>query len=67
MKNGIKARPYTHKQLAAMYGVSWVTFQNWMKLIEKKIGKKIGHFYTTKQVVAIFSNLGLPEVDYFEP
>lgn len=24
-------KPLTHKQLAQMYGVSWITFQNWIK------------------------------------
>lgn len=33
-------RPLTHKQLAKMYGVSWLTFQNWIKKVEREVGKK---------------------------
>ena len=35
----------THKQLAQMYGVSWLTFQNWIKKVEHEVGRKTGHFY----------------------
>ncbi len=29
-------RPYTHKELAQLYNVSWLTFQRWIK----KTGKR---------------------------
>jgi len=54
-------RPLTHKQLAQMYGVSWLTFQNWIKKVESEIGKKTGHFYHIHQVKKIFQIFGLPK------
>lgn len=51
----------THKQLAQMYGVSWVTFQNWIKKVEHEIGKKTGHFYHIHQVKKIFQLFGIPK------
>lgn len=63
----IKIRPYTHKELAAMYRVSWLTFQKWIKLNIKKIGKKCGHFYNAKQVRIIFECFGPPEMEIEYP
>lgn len=51
----------THKQLAQMYGVSWLTFQNWIKKVESEVGKKTGHFYHIHQVKKIFQIFGLPK------
>ena len=51
----------THKQLAEMYGVSWLTFQNWIKKVEKEVGKKTGHFYHVPQVRKIFQLFGIPQ------
>lgn len=51
----------THKQLAQMYGVSWLTFQNWIKKVEHEVGKKTGHFYHIHQVKKIFQLFGLPK------
>jgi len=51
----------THKQLAQMYGVSWLTFQNWIKKVEHEVGKKTGHFYHVHQVKKIFQIFGLPK------
>ncbi len=54
-------KAFTHKQLAQMYGVSWLTFQNWMKKVENEVGKKTGHFYHVHQVKKIFQIFGLPK------
>jgi len=54
-------RPLTHKQLAEMYGVIWLTFQNWIKKVEKEVGKKTGHFYHVPQVCKIFQLFGIPK------
>jgi hypothetical protein len=51
----------THKELAEMYGVSWLTFQNWIKKVEKEVGKKTGHFYHVPQVRKIFQLFGIPK------
>ena len=54
-------KPLTHKQLAQMYGVSWITFQNWIKRVEPEVGKKTGHFYHVPQVRTIFKLFGIPQ------
>lgn len=54
-------RAYTHKELAQMYNVCWLTFQRWVKPEEAKIGKKVGHFYRIKQVLEIFRIYGIPK------
>lgn len=54
-------RPLTHKQLALMYDVSWLTFQNWIKRVENEVGKKTGHFYHVHQVRKIFQLFGMPK------
>ena len=55
-------RPYTHKELAAFYGVSRKTFLKWLKPFQKSIGQRNGHFYSTLQVEIIFRKLGRPSV-----
>ncbi len=54
-------RSYSHKELAALYRVSWPTFQVWLKPFSDYIGKKVGYFYTIKQVEKIFESLGHPD------
>jgi hypothetical protein len=54
-------RPYTHKELALLYNVSWLTFQRWVKKKEQEIGKKEGHFYHIHQVLKIFKIFGIPK------
>jgi hypothetical protein len=62
-QNEIAIKPYTHKELAVLYGVSWLTFQKWLKPFEAVIGMKNGHFYNTRQVEIIFEKLGFPSVN----
>ena len=54
-------RPYTHKELAQLYSVCWLTFQRWVKKREQEIGKKHGHFYHIGQVLKIFRIYGIPK------
>lgn len=61
MASFINIQPYTHKQLATMYEVSWKTLKRWLRPFEPEIGKKNGHFYTSRQVELIFNKLGLPK------
>lgn len=56
----IEIKPYTNKQLAALYGVSANTFSKWLQKHQKDIGKKLGHFFTIPQVKIIFDKLGYP-------
>ena len=53
---------YTHKELAALYNVSWPTLQRWLQPYAEVIGPKQGHFYNAKQVQGIFETLGRPQV-----
>lgn len=64
--NGVVIRPYTHKELAVLYRVSWLTFKKWLKPFESEIGNKTGHFYSSRQVEVIFEKLGLPCVEIGE-
>jgi hypothetical protein len=59
-RSTIEVRAYTSKQLACLYDVSTNTLGKWLKKHEYAIGKKIGHFYTIKQVTIIFEKLGYP-------
>lgn len=59
-KNVIHIKPYSMKELSVLYGVSSVTVRNWMKPIRKKIGQRVGIYYTIKQVEIIFEHLGVP-------
>lgn len=59
--NTVPIKPYTHKQLAALYGVSWPTLVKWMLPYHGQIGTKVGHFYTIKQVEIIFTLVGRPD------
>lgn len=61
MKKNVITRPYMHKELAALYQVSWMTLRRWLRPFEPELGKKIGHYYNVKQVTIIFARLGLPE------
>jgi hypothetical protein len=56
----VPIRAYTHKELAALYDVSWPTFQRWLEPHAEVIGPKLGHFYNAKQVESIFEKLGRP-------
>jgi len=58
--NGILVRPYLLKELQNIYDISHPTFTKWMKSIEPQLGKKIGAYYTVRQVEIIFKNFGVP-------
>lgn len=53
-------KPYKHKELSDLYGVSKQTFSKWLIPFKDKIGKRNGHFYSVEQVKIIFSSLGVP-------
>lgn len=54
-------RPYSKKELTAMYHVSKKTMTRWLQPHLSTIGKREGRFYNVKQVQIIFDLLGLPE------
>lgn len=62
MEMSVIIRPYTHRELSLLYGVSWKTLQRWLKPYEDRIGQKVGHFYCANQVKTIFECLGPPQI-----
>lgn len=56
----IVAKPSTLAELAILYEVSAHTMRKWLKVHDRFIGPRIGHTYTTLQVLVIFDRLGLP-------
>jgi len=59
-------KPYSKKELAAIYGMSPKCFSTWLKPFEQAIGEKRGKFYNVHQVNIIFDKLGIPYL-LFEP
>jgi transposase len=59
--NEMPIRAYSLKQIASLYCVSKQTFKLWLKPFEKEIGKRIGHFYSVKQIKIILEKLGTPD------
>jgi hypothetical protein len=57
-KSGI--RPYTKKDLAALYELSTRAFYTMFRPHEELVGKKSGRYYSILQVETIFKRLGLP-------
>jgi hypothetical protein len=53
-------KPSTARQLAEVYGVPYRVFQRHIKPIAHLIGKRIGYFYTVKQIMIIVENVGPP-------
>ena len=58
----IHLKPYTIKEIAAMYGISTKTIHRWMEPIKNEVGEKRGRYYTVNQVERIFNEIGLPRV-----
>jgi hypothetical protein len=56
----IKIKPYKHKELSILYGVSKKTFSKWLLPFKEKIGERKGHYYSVEQVKKIFVVLGIP-------
>lgn len=53
-------KPYTNKDLAALYGVSPRIISSWLKLHQFFIGPKTGRYFNSRQVKIIFDRLGYP-------
>jgi hypothetical protein len=56
----LEIKPYTKKELAAIYGMSPRSFANWMKPFNEVVGAKQGRYYNVHQVRMIIDKLGLP-------
>ena len=57
-EKGVK--PYTTKELAALYGVSPKTLRTWLLPHQEAVGKRVSRYYTSLQVHIIFERLGPP-------
>jgi len=57
----IPIKPYSLKELAALYNVSKNTFKKWLEPVNRQIGKRVGYYYNIHQVKIIFKHLGIPE------
>jgi len=58
--NEITIRPYTAKELAALYGVSTKTLRTWLLPHQAAVGEKISRYFTALQIRIIFEKLGAP-------
>ncbi len=58
--NQIMIKPYTQKELAAIYGVSAKTFRKWIRALDNEIGKRTGYYYSIEQIKIVFTRLQLP-------
>ena len=55
-----KQRAKTLKDLATEYGVSEDIFRKWIEPFKDEIGKRVGFFYTPKQIRIIYERLDTP-------
>jgi hypothetical protein len=56
----LEIKPYSKKELAAIYGMSPRCFSTWLKPFSVLIGSKIGKYYNIHQVKIIVDKLGFP-------
>ncbi len=56
----LDVKPYTTKEMAAIYQVSPKTFNRWVNRIRTDVGEKNGRFFTINQVKTILDKIGLP-------
>jgi hypothetical protein len=56
----LKIKPYKLVELAAIYGVSRPVLRSMMQPYKRKIGLRMGHYYSIRQVKYIISKLGMP-------
>lgn len=56
----IEIKPYSKKELAALYNIGVRSMDTWLKPFEEKIGKRNGWYYNVNQIRYIFDKLGLP-------
>ncbi len=56
----LRIKPYSLKELAAIYEVTPHTMRAWLLPHKEAIGERVGRYYTISQVRIIFEKLGLP-------
>jgi DNA-binding transcriptional MerR regulator len=58
--NETKVKPYTAKELAALYGVSTKTLRTWLRPHRQAVGERKSRYFTALQIRVIFDCLGVP-------
>lgn len=58
--NAPEIKPQTKQELAHAYGVSPRTLNRWLTPFQDRIGPRMGHTYTPKQIRIIYELLGPP-------
>jgi hypothetical protein len=58
--DAVKIKPYSMQELAGLYHVCRKTLYKWLEPHNPVIGKRIGRFFTARQVKIIFEKLGEP-------
>lgn len=56
----LEIKPYSQKELAAIYDISSRSFSTWLKPFAGEIGQKYGKYYNVHQVNTIVGRLGVP-------
>lgn len=57
---GLLIKPYTLKELAAIYGMNRKTMGRWLEHHKDAIGERVGYYYSVIQVNIILNKLGTP-------
>lgn len=58
--SAFEIKPQSKQELANAYGVSPRTLNRWLLPFRERIGRRMGHTYTPKQVSIIYELLGPP-------
>jgi len=59
----IKVKPYTLKELAAIYEMNYRTFKrHYITPVLEELGQKKGRYYSISQVEFLFKNYKLPRL-----
>ena len=62
METSFILRPYSYKELTALYGISQRTLKTWLAPFMEEIGEKHSRYFTVRQVRIIIGKLGLPGI-----
>jgi hypothetical protein len=60
MNGDNEIKPYSLKELAALYGMSMKSMRSWLLPFQDLIGKRYGRYYTVHQIEFIFTKFGYP-------
>jgi len=61
--NLVEVKPYSTKELAALYGIGKDAMKTWLdKVREKILDEQLGRHWNIRQVKIIFEHFGHPEI-----